>query len=88
MRTIFFARVLFATASCIGARLDCSNACSVMRIGFRSSIIDMIQEMGICGRGRTNDCDDPMDNFVIVINLNDYVYMNEKIYEVDSYGEK
>lgn len=65
-------RALFATAGCIGAGLDSSNAHSVIRMGFPSSAIDIVQEMGRCGRERTNKESKPSDNFTIVIDLNDY----------------
>ena len=48
----FLPRILLATAGCIGAGLDCSDVYSVCRLGFPISIINMVQEMGRCGRGR------------------------------------
>ena len=81
---IFFPRILFATAGCIGAGLDCTNVFSVIRVGFPSSIIDLIQEMGRCGRCRQNDGSNPSDLFILILNLNDYIYMNERIFSKDS----
>ena len=38
----FFARVLFSTASCIGAGLNYSDAHGVIRAGFPASTLDLI----------------------------------------------
>ena len=85
---VFFPRILLATAGCIGAGLDCKNVYSVVRIGFPSSIIDLIQEMGRCGRCRQNDGSNPTDAFVLILNLIDYVYMNERIFAPVSNNDK
>ena len=76
----FYPRVLIATSSCIGAGLDSSAVYSVLRIGFPTSLINMIQEMGRCGRGRTNDGSSPTDLFSLCIKLNDYVYLQERLF--------
>ena len=77
----YYPRVLIATASCIGAGLDSSSVYSVIRIGFPTSIIDMIQEMGRCGRTRTNDGTCPSDDFYLFLSLNDFIYLNERLYQ-------
>ena len=76
----FYPRVLIATSSCIGAGLDSSSVFSVIRIGFPTSILDMIQEMGRCGRNRSNDGTDPTDEFYLFLSLQDFVYLNERLY--------
>ena len=76
----FYPRVLVATSSCIGAGLDSSLVYSVLRIGFPTSLINMIQEMGRCGRGRINDGSSPTDLFSLCIRLNDYVYLHERLF--------
>ena len=76
----FYPRVLIATSSCIGAGLDSSYVYSVIRIGFPTSLLDMIQEMGRCGRNRSNDGTDPSDNFYLFLSLQDFVYLNERLY--------
>jgi len=48
----YYPRILLATAGCIGAGLDSADVYSVIRVGFPSGILDMVQEMGRCGRGR------------------------------------
>ena len=74
-------RILFATATCIGAGLDCSSVFSALRLGLSSSILDFIQEMGRCGRGRQNDGANPTDNFHIAFNINDFMHMHERIHK-------
>ena len=76
----FYPRVLIATSSSIGAGLDSRDVYSVIRIGFPTSVLDMIQEMGRCGRNRSNDGTDPSDNFYLFISLQDFVYLNERLY--------
>jgi len=44
----FYTRILIATAGCIGAGVDSPDIYSISRIGFPSSIIDLVQEMGRC----------------------------------------
>ena len=76
----FYPRVLIATSSCIGAGLDSRSVYCVIRIGFPTSILDMIQEMGRCGRTRSNDGSNPSDDLYLFISLNDFVYLNERLY--------
>lgn len=65
----FYPRVLIAMSSCIGAGLDSSLVCSAARGGFPASILDMIQEMGRCGRSRNNDGSNPTDDFFLFLSL-------------------
>ena len=76
----FYPRVLLATAGSIGARLDAADVYCVIRVGFPTSIIDMVQEMGRCSRGRLNLDGVMTDGFHMILSLFDFVYMNEKLY--------
>ena len=76
----FYPRVLLATSSCIGAGLDSSAVYSVLRIGFPTSLINMIQEMGRCGRGRDDDGISPTDLFSLCVKLSDYVYLHKRLF--------
>lgn len=77
----FHPRILFATASCIGAGLDSSQVINAIRVGLPSSLIDLIQEMGRCGRGRPPTAPNPTDEFVLCLNLNDFTHMIERIFK-------
>ena len=76
----FYPQVLVATSRCIGAGLDSSAFYSVICIGFSTSILDMIQEMGRCGRNCINNGSNPSDGFYLFISLQDFVYHNERLY--------
>ena len=75
---IYYPRILLATAGCIGAGLDSSDVYSVCRVGMPSGIIDMVQEMGRCGRSRTSEIIE--DNFNMLLSLEDYVYLHQRLY--------
>jgi superfamily II DNA helicase RecQ len=77
----FYPRVLIATSSCIGAGLDSSSVFSVIRVGFPTSVLDMIQEMGRCGRSRHGDGTNPTDDFYLFLSLQDFIYLNERLYD-------
>ena len=47
----FFPRILLATAGSIGVGLDSPDVYAVCRAGFSTSIFEMPQELGQCGRG-------------------------------------
>lgn len=79
---------MLAAAGCIGTGLDCKSVFSVIRIGFSSSIIDLTQEMGRCGRCRQNDGSNPSDVFASILNLNDRVCMNKRIFSPESNDDK
>ena len=76
----FYPMILLATAGCIGAGLDSPDAYSVSRIGFPSSITDMVQEMGRCGRGRFSTIGSSVDSMNLCLSLDDYVYLNQRLY--------
>ena len=50
----FYPRILMATAGSIGTGHDSGDVYCVVKIGFSTSILEMVQEMGRCGRGRQN----------------------------------
>ena len=72
----FNPRILLATAGSIGAGIDSQDVYSVSRIGFLTSIIDMDQEMGRCGRGTDNR----PGEFHLILSLNEFVYLNQRLY--------
>ena len=76
----FYPQVLLATSSCIGAGLDSSAVYSVLRIGFPTSQINMIQEIGRCERGRDDDGNSPTDLFSLCVKLSDYVYLHKRLF--------
>lgn len=75
----FYPRILLATAGCIGAGLDSSDVYCVCRVGMPSGLIDMVQEMGRCGRQRIDETNGG-DNFNMILTMEDYVYLNQRIY--------
>ena len=60
-------RILMATAGSIDAGFDLVDVYSVVRVGFSTSILDMVQEMGRCGRGRWNDNNLVTDDFHLLL---------------------
>ena len=75
-----FPRILLATASCIGTGLDSDDVCSVIRIGCPPSRLELMQEMGRCGRNRNaSSHPTPVDKFVIIANLDDFVHVHERM---------
>ena len=76
----FHPRVLVATSSCIGAGLDSDAVYGVIRIGFPTSILNLVQEMGRCGRNRSNNGLSPTDQFILNVTLNDFVYLHERLF--------
>ena len=71
---------LIGTPGCKGAGLDCMSVNLVCRIGLPTSLIHFIQGMGCCRRG-SNQSDD--NTFSIVVHLNNYVYLIERLYVID-----
>ena len=55
----FYPRVVIATSSCVGDRLDSSSVCSVIRIGFPTSVLYITQEIGRRGRTCNGDGTNP-----------------------------
>ena len=47
---VYYQRILVETSACIGAGLDCDNIYVVYRVCFPTSMHDLMQEMGRCGR--------------------------------------
>jgi len=77
----FYVRILLATAGSIGAGLGSQDVFSVTRIGYPTSAIDMAQEMGQCGRGRSSvDGAVSGGKFHLVLSLDDFVYLNQRLY--------
>ena len=40
----------------------------------------MAQELGQCGRGRSNECSLVTDNFHLFLTLDDFVYLNQRLF--------
>ena len=74
---------MLGTPGCIGAGLDCSYVDLVCRVGLPTSIIHFIQEMGRCRRCINNANDNV---FTIIFHLNDYVYLIERMYIIETEG--
>ena len=77
-----------ATAGSIGTGLDSQDVYSVTRIGYPTSVIDMAQEMGRCGRGRSSSGSAVTGEFHLVLSLNDFVYLNQRLYLPEDSGNK
>ena len=73
-------------SGCIGAGLDCDDVHLVCRIGLSTSILNLIQEMGRCGR-KVNNTDNEQalvqDTMTIIFTLSDFVYLNERLYVIE-----
>lgn len=64
----FYPRILLAnTARRIGAWLDSPDEPSLCHADFTTGIFEMAQEMGRCGRGRSNDTCTVTDNFYLIL---------------------
>ena len=74
-------RFLMGTPGCIGAGLDCSSVTLVSRLGLPTSIIHFIQEMGRCGRDVSNQ--NAINEYSIIFQLSDYVYLVERLYTIN-----
>lgn len=70
-------RFMIGTPGCIGAGLDCSSVNLVCRLGFPTSLVHFIQEMGRCGRSNNIN---RSNTFSLCFHLNDYVYLIERLY--------
>ena len=73
-------RIFIATASCIGAGVDCSDVYFVVRDGFPTSIMHLSQELGRCGRTRSLSNNGSSDNFELIINMDSFLYLLMKDY--------
>ena len=49
---LFYPRILMATDGSIDVGLDSVDVYSVVRVEFSTSILEVVQEMGQCSRGR------------------------------------
>lgn len=41
----------------------------------------MAQEMGRCGRGRTNDTGTVTDTFYLILSCDDFIYLNKRLFQ-------
>ena len=76
----FTPRVLLGTAGCIGAGLDSNDVHLVQRVGMPTSRLNLIQEMGRCGRKITGEYVGISNCYHVIYNLKDFVYLNERLY--------
>ncbi len=80
----FFPRILVATSGCIGAGLDCHHVNTVIREGVPSSILDLIQEMGRCGRGNRSSNEEGTNDkniFQLILNVESFHNLVRQIFE-------
>ena len=77
----FYPRILMATAGSIGAGLDLADVYSVVRVGFSTSILEMVQEMGRCGRGRQNGNSLVTNDFYLLLSCRNFVYLNQRLHQ-------
>ena len=85
---IFYPRFLLGTPGCIGAGIDCDLVNLVCRLGMSTSILNLIQEMGRCGRKRNEQQQMSsmmaiQDSFCISFSLEDYVYLNQRLFIIE-----
>ena len=52
---------------------------STTRINFPTRLLDMVQEIGRCGRNPNNNSKSTSDSFLLCINLDDYVHLYEHL---------
>ena len=74
---------LFGTPGCVGAGIDCDDVKLVFRIGFSTSILNFIQELGRCGRSEQNNDNTVKDWMCISFSIQDFVYLNERLFGVE-----
>ena len=77
---LFYPRILIATAGSIGVGLDSVDVYSVVRVGFPTSILEMVQEMDRCGHDRQNENGIVTDQFRLLLSCQDCVYLNQLLY--------
>ena len=75
----FDPRVLLGTAGCIGARLDSNDVYLAQRIGIPTIMLNLIKEMGRCGRSTTRKHKDVTNVYHFVWNLKEFVCLNERL---------
>ena len=49
-----------------------------------ASRLNLIQEMGRCGRKITQDDSNAMNTYHVIYNLRDFVYLNETLFKIDN----
>ena len=81
---LFFPRILLATAGSIDAGLDSPDVFSVCQAGFPTSIFEIAQELGQCGRGQSNVDGRVTDNFHLFSLLDDFKAINMVVVFVSS----
>ena len=84
LKNEYVPRILLATSGCIGAGLDSKYVVLVLRDGFPTSMIDLIQEMGRCGRSWNESIENDisiMDAFHLIISLPSFTYLIERIFD-------
>ena len=77
----FYPRILMATAGSIGAGLDLVDVYSVVGVGFSTSILEMVQDMGRCGRGRHDGKSLVTDDCHLLLSFRDFVYFDQRLYQ-------
>ena len=84
---MFYPRFLLGTPGCIGAGIDSDMVNLVCRLGMSTSILNLIQEMGRCGRKRYDLQQMSMmsieDSMCISFSMEDYVYLNQRLFIID-----
>ena len=60
--------------------MDLMDMHSVARVGFPTSILEVVQEMGRNGRDRNNRLSEVTDSLYSVLPCNDFVYLNQHLY--------
>ena len=78
---MFSPKNLFATAGCIGPGINCESTYLVLRVGFTSSMLDLVQEMGRCRRGSNDDNPATSETFVLLINFFDFICIVKRIHK-------
>ena len=76
----FFPRILLAIVGDIGAGLDSLDVYAVYRAGFPTSILEMAQELGRCGRRCSNEDGIKTDEVHLLLTLDDFIYLNTILY--------
>ena len=81
-----YPRVIAATSNFIGAGVDSNDVCIVKKLGMPSSKIEWMQEMGRCGRVDGEDIT-RHDEYMLMLQLENYVYLNERLFIEKEKGE-
>ena len=76
----YFPCILIATASCIKNFLDYPDVRTVIHVGFPTSVVDAMQEIGQCRQGNADD-ESVVNKYIVLSNLPDFIYLNNRLYE-------